>query len=411
MTHKPKNYWLNVWDGALFTTAMTLLPVTILLPAYVKTYFTDNVFLINLIPALHIFGFTAPQILMARHIESLTHRKKIMLITGLFQRIPWLLLGLSLLIIPAQSKQVHLALFFIFFAVYAVSSGINVPVWFDLLGKLTAPDRRGRLMATRQTIGQGLGIGAAFLAAMILRRSHFPLNYSILFLLFFALTSLSLFLLIFLDEHPSKEIKKKEKFNHYLKTLPSLLRKDRNYIHFLIASSILALAAMQGGLVTAYGIDTFELETKHHILAYITALTSGTGMVTLYIFGWLGDKYGHKLNLALSGFFTVLSMAFLLFFKNLTAFTVSFILMQLSVSTGVVSRTGIMLALCPERDRPTYVSLKNTLTAPISLAAPFLGAWIAQTGGYYPLFTVVMILHMTFVIYFLIFVKEKKFGF
>jgi MFS family permease len=42
--------------------------------------------------------------------------------------------------------------------------------------------------------------------------------------------------------------------------------------------------------------------------------------------------------------------------------------------------------------RPVYVGLANTVTALISLIAPFIGGTIAQTLGYRPLFAVALVM-------------------
>ena len=36
----------------------------------------------------------------------------------------------------------------------------------------------------------------------------------------------------------------------------------------------------------------------------------------------------------------------------------------------------------PEDERPTYVGMSNTLIAPATILAPFLGGWLADKSGY-----------------------------
>lgn len=402
-----RNYWCNVMDGALFCTAMALVPVMTILPAYVKK-FTDNEFLVNSITALFVLGFTAPQVLMARHVESLERRKPLMLLTGLLQRLPWLFLAIAALIDFGGNSTLPLILFFLFFSLFTFSSGFNIPVWLDLLGKLTPQDKVGRLMATRETIGLTLAIGGSALSIYILAEFPFPTNYSLLFFLFFLITMVSLGFLCFLDEHPSEDLKIKPSLITYLRGIPPLLRSDRNYRRYVIASCIAALGAMQGGLVTAWGIDTFELENRDWILANISMVNSIIAIATIYLFGRMGDLAGHKINLMLSALFIIISMTILIFTQHLLWFAASFVFIQLANNANMVSRSAIILQFSKPCDRPTYISVQSTIAALFAFLAPFAGAAIAQQLGYRACFAAVIAIKALFLIYMGVMVTEPR---
>ena len=83
-------------------------------PAYIKK-FTGNEYIINMVPALSIFTNTAPQIFIARYVECLTHRKRLMLITAVMQRIPWLILSFIVLLNFNGNQVLPLLVFFLFY--------------------------------------------------------------------------------------------------------------------------------------------------------------------------------------------------------------------------------------------------------------------------------------------------------
>lgn len=402
-----RNYWYNVIDGALFGTAMAVVPATLVLPAYVRHY-TDSNFLINLIQALFVLGVTAPQIFMARHIENLRYKKKLMMTTAIIQRIPWLVMALVAVIPFGKESPWPLVVFFFSYALFSFSMGVNIPVWLDMIGKLIPKASRGRLMAMRHMLGLLFGTAGAALARSILLYLPFPYSYSLLFLLFFLLTSLSLIWLSKLEEHPSTITKSKTSFLKYLKQIPKVLRSDRNFVRHIFGMILLALASMQGGLIASYGIDKFQLSQREDVLATISLIASLFGAATIYPFGWLGDQIGHKINLLLSGLLVIIAMLVLLFSNSLFMFTLTFVLLQLSVVTLQVSKSAILIEFCKEHDRPTYISISNTLTAPFSFLAPFIGASIATVWGFKTLFISVIGGYVLYTIFLLFFVKDPR---
>lgn len=379
--HTTRNFWLNVSDGALFATAMAMVPVNILLPAYVRK-FSDNEYLVNLVVALFLFGVTAPQIFVARHLDSLPRKKPLMLATGLVQRLPWLVLALGAALVPVGQSTLHLALLFVMLGVFAFSSGINVPVWLVLLGKLIPEQQRGRLMAWRQIIAMGLAIGGAAGARVILKAWAFPHNYALLFLIFFLLTMASFVVQLFIREDQRDPVRPPPGRGAHLAGLRDLLRADTNYARYVVASILLTLGGLYGGLVTSYGIDHYGLGQRDYIFAYIAMLSAPAGMLALYGFGRWGDRHGHKWNHVFSALFVLLAMGALRFGHSLPMYVAAYVMIQIAVNTEIVSRTAILLEFGGPERAAAYVSIKNTITAPFSLAAPLLGAFLAKRFGY-----------------------------
>ncbi len=414
MSHPPdqssptrRNFWLNVADGALFSTAMAMVPVSILLPAYVRK-FTDNEYLVNLVTALFLFGVTAPQIFVARFLDSLPRKKPLMMFTGVIQRLPWLVLALAAWFIPPERATLHLILLFTMLGVFAFSCGANIPVWLVLLGKLIPESQRGRLMAWRQMIAMGLAVGGAAGSRYILKAWAFPHNYALLFLCFFLLTSLSYVTQLFIREEHDDPVQPSPGLREHLGRLFHLLNHDRNYTRYVVASVLLTMGGLYGGLITSYGIDRYGLANRDYVFAYITMLSAPVGMATLYLFGHLGDRHGHKLNHVWSAFFVLLAMAALRFGHSLPLYVAAYVLIQIAVNTEIVSRTAILLEFGGPERAASYVSVKNTITAPFSLAAPLLGAFLARRFGYDAVFLVTFVMFSLAVFYISFHVNEPR---
>ena len=410
MTSSPtptRNFWINVSDGALYSAALAVVPINILLPAYVRK-FSDNEYLVNLVLALFLFGITAPQIAVARHVDRWPFKKPPMLFIGLFQRLPWLVLALAAWFIPPHQAGLHLVLLFAMLGVFAFSSGLSIPIWLVLLGKLIPEQLRGRLMAWRQMLGMGLAIGAAAGARYILKTLAFPHNYAVLFMTCFALASVSLILLCYLREDRPDPIRPTPGNLAHLADLWRLLQADRNYTRYVIASLLFTLGTLYGGLITSYGIDRFDLGERNHVFASIAILSAPAGMVAIYGFGWLGDRYGHKWNHVFSAFFVLLAMALLLTGKSLTLYMAAYVLIQIALNTEIVSRTAILLEFGGPERAAAYISIKNTLTAPLSLAAPLLGAWLARQFGYPAVFSTTLVIFALAALFTAVWVREPR---
>jgi hypothetical protein len=87
-------------------------------------------------------------------------------------------------------------------------------------------------------------------------------------------------------------------------------------------------------------------------------------------------------------YITMLAMAALRFGHSLALYVVAYGLIQIAVNTEIVSRTAILLEFGGPERAASYVSVKNTITAPFSLAAPLLGASLARQFGYDAVFLV-----------------------
>lgn len=399
-----KNFWLNVIDGSLFSLGMTM-ATPIILTAYVKK-FTSNEYLINLIPAITILGMTIPQLFMARHVEARARNKNLMLITGVFQRVPLLIIALATLLLHNQSPAMVLTVFFIVFAIKQFSNGMNMPVWLEMVAKLVPQKSRGRLFSYRRFFGGLLGLGGAVIAQRILTSVSFPLNFSLLFFLFFVLAGLSIIFLFFIDEKPSEHVPKKLSFSAYMKKIPGVLRGDRNYARYVTGNVILAMTTMAGSLFFAFGIDRLALSDS--MVGTISIINILTTTLSALVFGRTGDRYGHKLNFMISTTLSLTGLSLLIGLNSLPIFILATVLQGMAASCTMVSQNAMQMEFCGERDRPTYITLNKTITAPFSFAAPMLGSFIARNFGYTSVFLAVMALKTVFLLYFGLVVREPR---
>ena len=88
------NFWVNVGDLSFVTLAGSFVFISTILPLY-ASYLTDSRILIGLIPAAYLVASHGPQLFMAARAEALGRKKPWVVRVSVFERVPWLILGLG----------------------------------------------------------------------------------------------------------------------------------------------------------------------------------------------------------------------------------------------------------------------------------------------------------------------------
>lgn len=400
-----KNFILNLFDGALFLFGMTFVSMVTILPVYLKQIGGSNI-AIGLIPVVWALGFNFPQIIIANFTGNQPYKKKIVLVTALFQRLPWLLLAfISLLNTYSVGLNYGVALFFITLGLAAIGGGINLPAWFDLIAKLTPVKIRGKQFAFRLTLGSFMGILSGWLSIEILDRVKFPNNFSILFFIGFSIMMSSYWFLIRIVEDTPNPPRKKLNTLEFLNKLPLVLKQEKNYKNFLIADVLLIVAMISNAFIAVYAIEKFNLVNSY--VGVFTIIVMLSLMIGSLIFGMMADRFGHRLNMLLASIFTFIACFSAIYANNIYSYFAVFIFSSLVTGIINVSRLPLISELCEEKDRPTFVSLSNLITIPFVLSGIFAG-WFVEIWGYESVFKITGIIALASAMWILISVKEPR---
>ncbi len=400
-----KNFFINVFDGAFYAFGMSFISLVAIIPVFVRKIGGSNIE-VGLIPVFWTIGFNFPQIFFANYVRKLHYKKALLLKTAFFQRIPWLLLSLlCFFIIDKVTASVGLVFFFILFLLAAIAGSINLPGWFDLIAKLTPVQIRGRLFASRILVGALFGILGGLLAEKILEVYTFPYNFGILFSTAFLLMLVSYLSLTKLVEESPNPAKKQLKYKEFFKSLPEVLKAEKNYRNFLIADALLIAALMADAFYAVNALKKFNLpESYAGIFTVIMMVSMLTGNL---IYGFLADHFGHKLNLLIASTSTFAACIAALLAPSIEFYFIAFIGSASTASLIQLSRLTIIAELCAEEDRPTYIALTNILTSPFILIS-ILGGWFANKLGYNIVFILAGIFALSSAIWFYTMVKEPR---
>jgi len=380
------NFTVNALDGASFWFGMSFISYTIILPLYVS-HFTTNPILIGLIPLFATSGYLLPQILTANAVERAPRKKFFPVTIGFFlERLPIILLAPVAYFWAVGKPSLALAAFFILYAWHTFGAGLIVVGWQDLIAKIIPVDRRGRFFGITNFLGNGAGILGALAVPFILDKFTFPFGYVISFAVAAALIFVSWIFLSLTREPAVKSSKPPVSDLDYMRTLPKVLRRDRNFRMYLLSQIIFSISGMATGFLTVYAVKTWEMSDAQ-ASGFTIALQIGLTLSNLF-FGFLADRKGHKLSLEISLMLNVLSLLLATLATNPWWFFPIFFLRGAVNAGTFISCISIVYEFTDPDNRPTYIGLANTIPGASAAIAPLIGGWLAGAISYRAMFTV-----------------------
>ena len=400
-----RNFFLNVFDGAVFSFAMSFVSLQTVFPVLVKKV-SGSDFAIGLIPVIWAAGFNFPQIFIANYVRKIGFKKPLMIKTALGQRLPWLLISI-LVFFFIEDMHPNVALIFLLasLGLAAIGGSLNLPGWFDLISKLTPVQLRGRLFAYRSVVGAVLGILGGVVVIIVLDSFSYPENYGILFLTTFIVMMISYVFLFFIKEEKPNPPQQLFSQIEFYRRLFSILKREKNFRNFLVFDSLMMLANMSHAFFAVYAIEKFSLPESYAGTFTIVMMTSMI-IGSLY-FGYVADRYGHRINLIWASAFTGFASLVALFSPYVQLYYLVFVGASLNLTVLMVSRLTIIAEICSEDDRPTYVALMNMVTAPFILSGMF-GGIIVNLLGFNTLFLIAAIISVVSLLWLILKVIEPR---
>lgn len=376
-------------DMALFVGGISFSAWTTILPLYVRHLSGSNLVL-GLMPAIRNLGIYLPPIFVSAYVERLLLYKPYVLLWTIWERLPYLLLAGATVWLWPQHPTLLLLTFFVLLGTSTVAGGVCTPAWLQMVSLMIPMRLRGRFFGMASGVGGLLAVAGAAMTAALLRHYPFPTNFALCFLATFAFLCAS-FVALALGREPANPGATRRPpprpFWSYLRTLPPLLRRERNFAVFLLASIFANLGmAISPFLAVAASRNLHVSDAQVGIYSGVLVATATLGSVG---WGWLGDHAGYRLVLLAGTLAGLLSLSLAvvalgassagLFFGVFAALGAYSSAIQLASFT-VVTEFGT------EGERPTYIALSSLALAPVALIAPILGGALADRLGYAAIF-------------------------
>ncbi|MBL7162039.1 MAG: MFS transporter [Anaerolineales bacterium] len=368
------NYAVNLLDGASFMFGISFASSSTIIPLFISKL-TDSPLPIGLVAVIAQSGWFLPQLFTANSVERLARKKPVVVNLGFFsERLPMWILVITAMI-AVRTPVLALVLFLLGLAWFNLGAGVIATAWQDLIARCFPVERRGRFMGTTMFLGTGAGTLGAALSAWFLTTFPFPTNFVYTFAVAATGITLSWVFLAMTREpvQPVKAIRKSHR--QYWASLPEILRRDHNFRRFLLSRLLLALGRMGVGFITVAAVKHWQVPDST-VGAYTAALLLGQTLGNL-VFGWLADRFGHKLSLELGALASFLAFALAWLAPSAGWYYFVFGLSGIALGAIIVSGILVIMEFCEPQRRPTYAGLTNTSIGLAGVVAPLLGAWLA----------------------------------
>jgi len=371
------NYAVNLLDATVFFLGLSFMSSSTIVPLFISKL-TPSPLPIGLAAVIAQAGWFLPQVLTANAVERLPRKKPVVVNLGFFlERLPlWLLVVAALLAV--QAPPLALVLFLGGYAWHTLGAGIVATAWQELIARCFAVERRGRFLGTSLFAGTGMGALGAALSTWILKSFAFSTNFVYIFAFAAAAITVSWFFLALTREPAQPVTAPRQSQREFLIGLPGILKRDHNFRRFLTARSLMALGNLGTGFITVAALQRWQI-ADNTVGIYTAALLAGQTAGNL-VFGFLADRFGHKLSLEVGALASILSFGLAWLAPAPGWFYAVFFLLGINAGAVIVSGILVVLEFSEPQRRPTYVGLANTVVGLVSIVAPLLGAWLAGIG-------------------------------
>ena len=403
--HLRHNIIVNLLDGGFFGVAIGFASFGTILPLFVASM-TDSATLIGLVPAIHASGWLLPQLFTASHTSRLRRYKRTVLITTIHERIPFLGFAIVALLLPKIGLQAGLIFTFLFLIWQGLGGGFTANSWTSMISKIFPPESRGTFFGTQAAVANLFISGAAVGAGYLLSAFDAPVNFAYCFLIAIIFFTISWFALALTREPADYDKVIEENPLPFWHGAAEILRRDKNFDWFLSSRILSQFATMGFSFYIVYALRRFHMDAV--TAGYLTATLTIGQTVANASMGWLGDRVGHRLMLIIGAASALFSSLLAWFAPSLAWFFPIFILSgfaNVSIWTNGMTMT---VDFSGEKERPFYIGLAQTLTAPATIIAPLIGGWIADTQGFVRTFGLSTISSLVVISILIFLVKEPR---
>ena len=403
--HLRYNVTVNLLDGGFFGVAIGFASFSTILPLFVASM-TDSATLIGLVPAIHGAGWLLPQLFTANHTARLRRYKRTVLMTTIHERVPFLGFAIVALLLSKIGLQAGLIISFILLTWQGLGGGFTANSWTSMISKIIPPVSRGTFFGLQAAVANIFISVAAIGAGYLLKWLNAPLNFAVCFAIaciFFAFSWLAMALT---REPKDYEKVVEENQSPFWQSARRILKRDTNFRWFLTTRILSQFATMGFAFYIVYALRRFQMDGV--TAGYLTATLTFSQTIANAGMGWLGDRVGHRAMLIIGAAAAAISSFLAWAAPSLAWFFPIFVLSgftNVSIWTNGMTMT---VDFSDEAERPFYIGLAQTLTAPATIIAPLIGGWIADTKGFIWTFALSTLLSIVMMVILFFLVKDPR---
>lgn len=265
--------------------------------------------------------------------------------------------------------------------------------WDSLFAELIPAGRRARVVSTRSTMTNLMALTIVPLLGLWLDWAPFPMNYQVVFLLAFIGAMISTWHVkkVVVPDKGSMPNKQVAALN--FRVIKRILTDNKEFSTLVFGTFVYQLAiSIASPLFTIYYVD--NLGASDSWIGYRMTLASLSSIIAYRFWPRHIERRGDRAIL-------ILASPFMALFPLLTALTPVllphlFIVMipRFFGAAVMIARYGILLRVCPDNRRPTFIAVYAIVVNIAAFAAPLVGVELADYIGIPGVFFVAAVLRL-----------------
>jgi MFS family permease len=171
-----------------------------------------------------------------------------------------------------------------------------------------------------------------------------------------------------------------------------ILKNNTGYRNFIIVDALIQLTLSASAFYPVYAVSKFDLPASY--AGTFTIIFMASQVFGNFIFGYLADYFGHKINILILALFSAAASITAVLSNNVLIYGAVFFFVGSVHTLQAISRVAFVVEMCSEAERPVYIGLLNTVTAPMVLFGVIAGTMITITG-FIPVFLIYASISLT----------------
>jgi MFS family permease len=393
--HATYNFRRGVWNGVIFSLMDALFAPAIVLAWFVSRLGGPNI-LVGFMSAVLVGGAFLPQMVVASRIQGSSHVMSWYQRAGVLRFLSVALIAVSTVLLAGQPTLL-LVVFLVLFTLYSFLGGISTLPWYEMVGKVISPRRRGSFFGLRSFWGGVLSLAAAAPIAAIMSEQlwglTFPFNFAFIFAIGAIVVALGVYFWSSVREPAATDTAPRVSLGALFKRGIAVYRSDADYRSFIVARFLLAFAALADPFYVVFAKTNLGAPPAT-VGLYLGALSMAS-LVSNFFWNPLADRASNRMLMTLTVFAVALvpGTAFIIsMFAPMvedaalfTIFTITFILSGFAVGAARVVNNNMMLTIAPPAERATYVGFLNTVLG-FTICVPLIGGVLVDAVGFEMLF-------------------------